>query len=68
MNRTSSALSTGFRPVRALFVESRLFGSTVWTCRLCEYTYTEVTNATGWPLTLDGLYLLVKHVKNHAGR
>jgi hypothetical protein len=63
--RTSSALSQGFRPVRGLFTETRQASTTYWSCKLCDYTYFENHEGGGWPLSVNGLFHLVRHLKGH---
>ena len=68
MTRESSAISVGMRPVRALFTESVQGTTTYWACRLCPYLYYEVADTEGWPLSINGLFLLVKHLKGHTSQ
>jgi len=63
--RDTSALSIGVRPLRALFREEREGGMTHWYCRLCPYSYFEFLTGTGWPLSVDGLFILTKHLRGH---
>jgi hypothetical protein len=65
VSRSSSALSVGMRPVRALFTESVQGSSTYWTCRLCSWLYHEANVSSGWPISVGGLFMLVKHLKGH---
>jgi hypothetical protein len=65
VTRHITALGAGFRPVRALFIESHMGNSTWWHCRLCSYAYTETEQSPDWPVSLQGLLLLVKHVRGH---
>lgn len=65
MTRQASALSQGFRPVRSLFSETLQGNTTYWACRLCPYLYYEVHVTSDWPLSVAGLFALVKHLKGH---
>lgn len=65
--KSATSLSVGFRPVRALFVETRNSSQTLWACRLCPFSYYE--NVTiGWPISVSGLFTLVRHLKGHQGQ
>jgi hypothetical protein len=63
--RQQSALGRGFAPVRALFTESVQGSSTYWACRLCPWLFHEVNESSGWPISVSGLYMLIKHLKGH---
>jgi hypothetical protein len=65
MTRSSSSLSRGLRPLRALFTESVQGSTTYWACRLCPWLYHETTEPSGWPLSVGGLYALAKHLRGH---
>lgn len=62
-----SSLGQGFKPIRALFIESPVGGYRSWQCRLCQYLYEEpdTTGPMGNPISLSGLLLLVKHCRGH---
>jgi len=63
--KRSSELSNGFRPVRMLFREERGENAVHWYCRLCPFSYWEPDVSAGWPLSIGGLLVLVKHSKSH---
>ncbi len=63
--RTRSSLSGGLEPVRSLFREERRESLTTWICRLCGHQYQEEALGLGWPVSLQGLFWLVKHVRGH---
>lgn len=65
MTRSASALSQGFRPVRSLFTETVQGNTTYWACQLCPFLYYEVQASSNWPLSVAGLFMLVKHLKGH---
>ena len=65
MTRRASELNNGFRPVRACFREVRAESAVHWYCQLCTFSYWEPFTSSGWPLTVSGLLLLIKHVKGH---
>jgi hypothetical protein len=58
-------MSSGFRTVHELFREKRQETRVDWQCRLCEYCYWEPLSPPGWPMTVDGLFQLVKHLRSH---
>jgi hypothetical protein len=67
VTRNSSALSIGFRPVRQLFEERAEGPLTVFTCRLCRWTFRGTpVSWSGWPCSVEDLYYLVSHLKDHA--
>ena len=63
--KAASALSIGLRPLRALYREEHHDDQTWWCCVLCPYSYFEHGNTLGWPLSIDGLFILTKHLRGH---
>jgi hypothetical protein len=57
----------GIRPIRELFRELHEPDSATvrFECKLCDYTYWEPAGATGWAVSLQGLFMLVKHLRGH---
>jgi hypothetical protein len=65
VNRHASSLSVGVRPIRELFREEIVGANRYWFCKLCPYAWYEESVVDGWPLSIDGLFHLVKHLRGH---
>jgi hypothetical protein len=65
--RISSALSGAVRPVRELFDERHSGRQIIFTCKLCRWQYSEesLEGYLGWAVSVNGLFLLVKHLRGH---
>jgi hypothetical protein len=65
MKREQSAFLASCSRLRTFYGEMRGDSRITWACRLCEFSYWEPVTLGGWPITLNGLYALVKHFRGH---